>query len=440
MLFARARAAMDTPVVVPILLQITVCWAAHLRVGVFNFIPDLNHDGLSSYKTMIEYVFNSTHHQHHTVEIVVDHTQYSLLRDPQDYLSEDGFDLIEMDTLRLKSVVDRDLVIEVPTSIPGRLLPASVDAVTLNGSVYGYPTLVCGTFLASLAPEFEDCRLNQAQNNFTDLSTVLNRCKAAVLADNTHEWERLVGGRMNYDGTAWYPKTLYLDGYIDIHGPQSLQQAIDDLLIRGIVDPLVCKRLSVFVGYCSDFQSQHNNKCYHTHPGNYMEDVGNIHSDFRDYKTYLYFGYFENLAEVEHESEREPLSVIPVSIGETNHLLMFTDALVINKARWTASDEEKQRAIVDFVEYFTGDDLRERIMMGADLNPPRPRYLLQASESVYENTDNRVLREICPSLRQSVAAPSLTTAQNIHIHHILTTACFNISRSQLQSGNSKDEL
>ena len=210
------------------------CSAAYLKVGIFNTIPDLNRDRLSSYERMIESGFLGGNH---TVDIEVDPLHYYPYGDLQEYLSADSFDLVEMDTYNLRSVVEKNLVVQLPLDLSEDLLQASVDSVTLDGRVYGYPTLVCGTFLTSFSPELQDhCKLAHARKDYTALSGMLEQCKEAMVSNDAHDWERLVGGRMNFDGTAWYPELLYLDGYIDIHGSQSLDQALNGLLQGGVVD------------------------------------------------------------------------------------------------------------------------------------------------------------------------------------------------------------
>lgn len=423
---------------------LSLCSAGRLKVGVFNVIPDLNRDRLSSYENMIESGFNERS-ERYTVDIVVDPTQYSPYGNLQDHLSADGFDIIEMDTYNLRSVVKQDLVVQLPLSLSGDLLRASVDAVTLNGRVYGYPTLVCGMFLTSFTTELEDCPLTHSLDHHAALSGVLEQCRAAMLADDAHDWERLVGGRMNYDGMVWYPELLYLDGYIDVHGPQSLDQAINDLLLREVVDSTLCERLSHFIGHCSNIRDSHENRCYDSFPESYTDSLSNVINDLEEYRTYLHFGFLEKVSYLNPESLRMPITAIPVSMGEENNLLLFTDALVVNRARWTAASAEKQTAIRDFIRYFTSSSLREKIAMGVDLSPPRPRWLLQAQGTFYKHTTLPLYRSLHATLSQAVAAPSLTPTQSSLIHNILTNSCLNISRPakslySLDHENVKEEL
>ena len=112
---------------------------------------------------MIESGFNDAAH---TVDAVVDTAQYSPYGDLNAYLAADGFDLIEMDTTDLQSAVNKDLIMEIPTSLPNDLSQSSVSAVTIDDHVYAYPTLVCGNFIAALEPIYPVCDLKVACSDF----------------------------------------------------------------------------------------------------------------------------------------------------------------------------------------------------------------------------------------------------------------------------------
>ena len=388
-----------------------------LKVGIYNEIPDLDNDGLASYKNMIESEYNN---QDHTVDAVVDPNQYSPYGDLNTYLSADGFDLIEMDTADLKTVVERDLIIALPTSLPVDLLQSAVSAVIINEQIYAYPTLTCGNFHVQLTPK-PDCNLKLGQNSYTDFFKVMEACKASVIADSQYAWDRVVGGKMN-DEYGWYLPFLYLDGYIDIHGSQSLDKAIDELR-RGIVDQTLCERLNWLIGNCNDLNDNDPNKCYCEFPGSYVDSSSNVYPDVENHKTYMYFGFSEKVAQIERDSPRRSTVAISGPLGQQNILLQFTDALVINKARWNAASEEKRNAINDFTQYFMSNTLRTKIAMGEDLTPPRVRYLLQATETFYEKTNNVIYQDMFWFLRRAVAAPSLSSAQKVAMQNTLTTSC-----------------
>ena len=85
-----------------------------------------------------------------------------------------------------------------------------------------------------------------------------------------------------------------------------------------------------------------------------------------------------------------------------------------------AADEEKRNAITAFVQYFLSNSFRQLIAMGADLKPPRARYLLQATKTFYQMTNNTIYQDLFWSLRRAVAVPSLTSCQKKEMEQVLT--------------------
>ena len=163
-----------------------------------------------------------------------------------------------------------------------------------------------------------------------------------------------------------YLPLVYIDGYIDGYG--SVERAVDEV-VRGVVDPILCERLSWFINCCNDKDGKDPNKCYYKFPGSYLDNNSNVDNDVQTHETYSYFGFSEKVAKTEQISDLTSYAAISGPLGEVNNLLMFTDALVINKARWMAADEEKKNAIIAFVQYFLSTSLHYNIAMGADLEP-----------------------------------------------------------------------
>nr|AEA86515.1 spherulin [Astrosclera willeyana] len=397
--------------------------AVQLRVGIYNCIPDIGQDNLTSYKGLIEGGFNNAAH---TVDAVVDTTEYDPYGDLTTYLSEDGFDMIEMDTANLKEVVEDDLIIDIPTNLPENIMPAAVGAAAINGKLYAYPTLLCGNFLIGLVPpgNEQNCPLRNARVDYNAFYETMENCKQNVGGD----WRRILGGKMN-DDYGWYLPYLYLDGYIDIHGRESVDKAVDEVM-RGVVDPKVCERLSWYIGCCDDKTGQVGNKCYENFIGSYVNDSDNLYPDIINGETAFYFGFSEKVAQVERDSDRNSYAAISGPLGEINNLLQFTDALVINKARWNAANDEKRNAIIDFVNYFLNNNLREDIAMGVDLNPPQVRYLLQSTETFYQNTTDLIYQDLFWSLQRAVAAPSLTSYQKVTMEANLESLCIKFPQSK----------
>ena len=402
--------------------------AVQLKVGIYNEIPDLGNDGLVSYKNMIQNGFNDDNHE---VDAVVDASQYSPYGNLNDYLSADGFDLIEIDTATLKQVVQDGLVKEI-TSLPNDIMPAAASAVTIKGQLYAYPTLLCGNFLIGLNPGTNsNCPLREARENYEEFHRIMeNDCIPKIPGD----WRRIPGGKMNDKG-GWYLPFLYVDGYIDIHGIDSVAQAVEDV-IEGVIDPDVCERLSWYIGCCNDRDGVVQNKCYVDFEGSYVNSSSNVYPDIENGETVFFFGFSEKLGLIVRDTDRMSYAAISGPLGKLNHLLQFTDALVINKARWNVANEEKRNAIQDFVDYFLSNSLRYKIAMGKDLDPHQNRYLLQATETFYESTDDIIYQDIYWSLQRAAAAPSLNIKERKKMQNVLAEKCVEIP----QAMKSKEEL
>ena len=424
--------AIQAAVLVSIQLLSLSSAAVQLKVGIYNSIPDLGNDDLASYKNLIEDGFND---DSNTVDAVVDKSQYDPYGDLKAYLSDGGFDMIEMDTANLQMVYDDDLIIEIPSELPSDIMPAAVSAVTIGKAQYGYPTLLCGNFLIGLDPPGteQNCPLRNARENYDNFHATMENCKLNVGG----KWRRIHGGKMN-DDSGWYLPFLYIDGYIDSHDNESVQQVVYDV-INGVVDSDVCERLTWYIGCCDDRIGQVENKCYENFPGSYVDKSSNLYTDIKNGETAFYFGFSEQAAQIERGSKPPFYAAISGPLGQDNYLLQFTDALVINKARWNVATEKKRNAIIDFVKYFLSNDLRTEIAMGHDIEPPRVPYLLPATKTFYESTTDSIYKDLFWSLERAVAAPSLSDEEKSAMQENLQTLCIKPALSE-KTGESKQEL
>lgn len=397
--------------------------AANLRVGIYNSIPDLQGDGFATYKNMIE-EFNSNGH---TVDAVVDYNDYDPYADDPTFVSyfgsgENSFDLLEIDTARLDIVNELIAdVYEVNAPIPSDTLPAAVESVTIGAKVYGYPTLVCGNFLVGLSPGTEaKCPIHEAKNAYGMLYSRIPQCKKSLLESSSYDI--LYGGKMS-DEYGWYLPFLYLDGYVDIYGPDSVMKAINDLKSPDeIVSQTVCDKLNWFVSHCI---RNNKNYCTQNFDGSYVESSSNVFNDIENKKTVFFFGFSEKTAIA--DAYALPYRAISWPFSEAkNYLLQFTDALVVNKEKWLAANEDKRNAIREFIMYFTGLELRHKIGLGEDLNPKRNRYLLQAIEGFYALVpENPIYSDIYEELQRAVAAPSISSDDRMLLQGVLERKCLD---------------
>ena len=390
-------------------IQLLVAWicltsaSIDLKVGLYNEIPDLQCDKLASYKSMIEQGFNN---EDHTVNAVVNKADYSPYDDKLDKYLKD-FDLIEIDTATLATILGHIMDISEVVEMPGDTLVTAKSAVQVGNQYFGYPTLACGYFIIGLSPSNEQsCPLRNSRDNFQNFKSTIEKCTSNLIPC-FGTYERIVGGKMN-DAYGWYLPFLYLDAYIDIHGKQSINKAVEELKNK-IVDQSVCENLQWFIKLCAHGNDPVN-KCYQRDvTGSYVKDKYNVIKDIKNEKTMFFFGFSEITAKVMRDADVTPYSATSWPLGPSNYMLQFTDALVVSKVAWEKATEEKQNAIREFVKYFTGPGLRRKIALGEDLSPPRNRYLLQANEEFYESVDDPIYQDLFWQLQRSVAVPSFDT-------------------------------
>ena len=422
------------------LLSFLLAWssaAVNLKVGLYNEIPDLQGDGLATYKAMVEEGFNSNDH---TVDAIVDPAVYSPYGDLKYYLELGGFDLIEIDTANLMDINNLLVNTQTVQLMPSDTMPTAKSAVQVNNQLLGYPTLLCGNFIIGLSPGTEcKCPLKDARINSELFTTSIELCEENLLSTPT-TYQRLYGGKMN-DEDGWYLPYLYMDAYIDINGPVSVTEAVEDVL-AGIVDSNVCQNLNWFISQCSNTDHPTINKCYQDFPGSYVESSSNIYTDINNQETMFFFGFSEKTAMVKEASDASvcPYAAISWPLGPSNYMLQFTDALVVNSVTWATADEEKKNAIRDFITYFTGYDLRRKIALGKDLIPPRNRYLLQAIESFYKTVEDNIYQDLYWQLQRSVAAPTLSGSDRSNMQTNLTTYCISSTSSSTSKYEAKTEL
>lgn len=394
-----------------LLACLSITSATNLKVGLYNSIPDLQKDGFATYQSMVENGFNTAEH---TVNAVVDPKEYSPYGDLKEYLTNGGFDLIEMDTASLLSVIDEGLIVEVGaiTPIPADTLPTARSSVQAYGRLFGYPTLACGNFMIGLSPSSEcTCPLREFRTEFASFRASVEECKSLVQVP----YLRLIGGKMN-DASGWYLPFLYLDAYIDVYGPGTIDRARQELKEKH-VDQTVCENLLWFIGLCTD--SEGKNNCFAL-DGDYVESSSAVITDINDKETMHYFGFSERSALL--NADRCQYSAVSWPLGPSNYMLQFTDALVVGRKAWEEANEDKKNVIREFIKYFTGNELRRKIALGEDLQPPKNRYLLQATETFYKSVSNPVYQDIYWQLQRSVAAPSPSTDEKQAMQIVLQNA------------------
>ena len=331
------------------LLELTPLLCKFLELVCIMKYQTFGNDKLASYKAMIEKGYNN---KDYTVDGIVDSAMYNPYGDLEKYIADGDFDLLEIDTLSLPGLVNRDLLTPYPLDTMGQnVFPAALHAGSINGKLCAYLTLLCGNFLIGLTPGIsENCNIKISRDSYSFFYSTLNYWSKNLLSSYL-QYQRLLGGKMN-DVYGYYLLYLYIDGYIDMYSSGTANEAVSNVLD----DKLRCHKLSWYIAKCYNEDGPYfQNKCYEDFPGSYVESSSNVYADIYKKETMFYFGFSEKLAIIKQLNPSiVPYAAISGPLGETNYLLQFTDALVISKKSWTNANEDKKNAIKEFMNYFVG--------------------------------------------------------------------------------------
>ena len=330
--------------------------------------------------------------------------------------------VMSLDEMGIKGSIEKDM------------LPAAVEAMTVDEKIYGYPTLLCGNVVTSIAighgpVSTEECPINQGSVPLTEYKNALKTCKKNLIDSGIDTFKTLVIGKMN-DRGGWYLPYIYLDGYIDKHGKSSLMKAVKDLEVHRRVDKDLCKELNWFVDLCQT-QGTNENKCRDG-----SVPTHGVQDSIVNRESVLMFSFSEKLAEVLKRCDHRctpHVFLASVPLGDKNIFLQFTDGLVVSKERWIAHDKDKKDAIEQSVKFFTSSSFRYKLAYGFDLNKPQVRYLLMPNKGFYEtpfpSAYDPIYRDAFTFLKEAVPAPALKNKSDIQT--LLETECLQPDATRL---------
>lgn len=326
---------------------------ANLRVGLYNSIPDIGDDHFASYVNYIQMKWDCmmTGVQ---LELVTGTNKY----DPYGNLKKilgtgpESFDLIETDMARSSELVGK--VVELhPGKTEGKIdvsryFKASIDAVKHGNSYFGFPTLTCGNFVIEIKQKGEEIDLLNGEDyesfeetaDIAEKNMVYHGPCSKKKPTKTSKHARLIGGKIE-DSAGWYLPYIYLDGVVDIRGPGCVQTQIQDVL-NGKPNALTIERLRKFFGYFKNNCGQIDKK--------------DIEKDIVSGEDAYFFGFSESLSDILKDGNYDDIKaagVLSTPFGDTNYVLVFTDALVMNKGKYQNADEEKKSAMNLFAKFFT---------------------------------------------------------------------------------------
>ena len=305
-----------------------------LRIGLYNAIPDIKGDNFQSYLQFLSAKWKSLE-PNIDLDLCVNKKDYSPYGNLEDYLGTGpkSFDLIETDMARSAELTQKVLEIEPEEIQPQRYFEANINAVRQNGKYLGYPTLACGNFIIEVQKTGEkDVKLHDSDyEGFIDSAEKAKRVSKHV---------RLLGGKID-DKDGWYLPFIYLDGIVDIKDPSCIDEEIRNVL-QNNPNKEVVSRLQRFFALFKDSKGKLDD-------GNAIEHVA-------DRQDGYFYGFSEDLSEILKDGGYKDIKatgVLSPPFGKDNHILVYTDGLVINRAKYQLASEEKKDAVRKFAKFFT---------------------------------------------------------------------------------------
>lgn len=340
-----------------------------LRVPMYPYIPDAAGDGFKALAARIEADFEASNPD---VDLVVNPSCFQDdFYEPESIarsLKGEGdcaYDVIETDTAILGELVASGAVRhwpQLPAGIPFHPagLEASTGAPPEGRALYGVPHWLCNHFIMSRSESVRQARSTAALvQALSDLATPEPDTAGDMLG-------------------SWNLPSLYLDGWADRHGGETLRSAVT----TASYDSAVLESMRSFARTC---EANGANPCI---DGTYsaFENFDVPAQLFAQGKVDSMFGYSERLhtiikslpAGASASSIR--ISSAPLG-GQGNTPILFTDSYFLS-ARCTGDCE---KAALAFTAYMSQPSTFEWILMSEDAPEAGrvPRYLLPATLNAY---------------------------------------------------------
>jgi thiamine pyridinylase len=324
-----------------------------LRVALFPYLPDVNHDHLAALAAAVEHGFEACRPD-------IDLVMKPFDPKTEDFYTKDkvvgwlagnaseSYDVVELDTVLLGDVTAAiEPWMNVAPSDDWH--PAARTAVVAGGKVMAYPHLMCGHFVITRDPEVARAGTASA---------------FAARVNTLGSTRKLVGDF----GGSWNLPSLYLDAWADTNGPAHLASAIGPLDAKVVEDLRSVERLC---------RTGDGDRCT---DGTYHDDPTIAAAELASGEAGVFVGYSEYLNEVvTRRTDAAPLYVASAPLGAGSHPVLFTDGLVL-RTGCAGTCQSDARA---FAEYLDGAQTYEMMLMSKDAPSAKPRYLLPATKSAF---------------------------------------------------------
>ena len=407
-----------------------------LRVNIYPWIPDLADDKL---QTLISWIETTFEVENPEIDLVVSSPDFDIydLDDLNDHLTSAATapHIVEIDTILLGEIVDDGLIAQINPATyglntPGAYLPSALEAVQYNENYYAVPTFICGAYLVgvNVGDITQTCPIQNGVTDYSNLNSTLNQCKQDLLIP-----PRTLTLAGNFKGSWTLPNT-YIDAYIDRYGANTVYDAIDSVIAD---ETDVIDDMRSFIEYC---QVGNNNKCF---DGTLKDATALVKAVVDNRETITGYSYSEVIgAYLQHAINQgiddiDVYNVIAPPLGPGNNFLMYTDAMVINRALVTTT--AVQEDVDAFMNFYSRLTTRLSIAFGDDLPVPHPpRYLMQARMDFYtaqQVTANAIYSNLNTTLQYAVAAPNNRLYNNrVNMNNQITQA-LDITVGSLRSFN-----
>ena len=310
-------------------------------------------------------------------------------------VGKEAYDVMEVDTMLLGELVESGKLLPLDdhfTVTEAEFAKSAVQSVNYKNHLYGVPTLQCATFLmevqevdptrGSTTPVLKDWVLFQTLQDALDVAHNSGK-KLCLAGDFSNKWSLPL---------------FYMQAYLCKHSPVSVHQCFNS-----DIDMEVVANMKHFIDYGAlpDGSNPTTDGTYDMKSSKFIDDIASS----QHILLYVYSEILAKLLRCKHKPN-SVLSIISPPLSEYNHLLTYTDAVVVNKSRFVG---QRSELILKFIKFYTSLKFRTKYAMGDDLKAQGiiyPRYALPAHKEFFAKTDDPYYRMFNSALQYSVASPN----------------------------------
>ena len=256
--------------------------------------------------------------------------------------------------------------------------------------------------------DISTCPLSNGKDSYEKLGAVLYQCKTDML--NPPSKLSLLGNINDSSNNYYILLLIYIDSYINKYGADSVYDVINEPG-RILFDLEPAYNLLDYLRFCL-FENQDFNIDGCVCSNGAVKDLDYLTNKVFGGESITAYGFSEFSGYfLKHAADMgvqiDICDIIAPPLNYVNQLLMYTDGLIINKAKLTPNT---QPDIDAFIQFYTSLNTRLSVAFGDDIHGFHPaRYLLQARNDFYSDsrvTGDGIYAKLSPFLQYAVAAPN----------------------------------